>query len=1072
MLLCTAVCLSLTVAASAAASSSGSAGKNIRWEVTGDGVLTFTGSGSIVDYPEDPAPWLKNEIRKVIIGEGITAVGDYAFNNEQSITEVSLPSTLKSIGDSAFYNCALTDITLPEGLEKVEHSAFRGTKLEKLVLPESVTSVGGSAFSGCKLLADVEIRGEDTAMGANAFSGCPLLTTAGPISSDESYDIRFAWVTAIPDYAFTCCESLESVDIPWDIRSIGIDAFGGCTALTEVYLPENVCTIGNGAFAGCDALREVHLSKNLHTICMDAFYGCPKLDTVVYPATQSRWDALTAHYDPFENHTNILCLPGSTSITVEENSSGKPYLRWSKVEGADSYILVIYEDVVTHLEPVKQVKTQYTNINHTSAQPGKSYAYEVVPVKNGYEGGCSDTVWFTVSTGIPAPEIDVTENSSGKPRISWNKVDGADKYYLYIYEEIYDENGDWVKDIFSKRVTSTYSYINHTSATPGVGYGYRVSAVVDGREGDLCDVYWFRVSTGIDAPEVDITENSSGKPRLSWNKVDGAKKYTVKIYEEVFDEHNVHVRTVFLKTVTTTNTYLNHNSAIPGKTYGYEVVAVADGVTGDRSIRLWYDVSTGIEAPEISVEVNDLGWAVVSWDSVPGAEKYCVYITEYIFDGNRGAVESVPLAPIVTANTYLKHSTTILGNAYVYEVSAVVDGITGDRSQYWYYTIPAPDVEVELNAAGKPKLSWNKVDGADKYVLYIYEEIYDENGDWVDTVFVKRTTTSYNYINHTSAENRKQYSYQVSAIVDGIESVGSNWISIYVPSNIPIPQAEVDLNSAGKPKVTWNKVDGVEKYALYIYEEIYDENGYWVEDVLVKRFVTSNTYTNHNSAEVRKHYCYQVAAIVNGEEGELSGWVSIYVPSGIPAPQAEVDLNSSDKPKVTWNKVDGAEKYALYIYQEIYDENGNWIEDVLVKRFVTSNTYTNHNSAETGKHYCYQVAAIVNGEESELSDWCSIYVPTGIPAPEINVDLNSAGKPKVTWNKVDGASQYALYIYEELYDGDGQYLDTVFVKRFVTSNTYTNHNSAEFGKTYAYEVAAIVGGVEGDKSVWCGITVQ
>jgi len=145
---------------------------------------------------------------------------------------------------------------------------------------------------------------------------------------------------------------------------------------------------------------------------------------------------------------------------------------------------------------------------------------------------------------------------------------------------------------------------------------------------------------------------------------------------------------------------------------------------------------------------------------------------------------------------------------------------------------------------------------------------------------------------------------------------------------------------------------------------------------------------------------------------------------------------------------------------------------VFVKRTTTSYNYINHTSAENRKQYSYQVSAIVDGIESVGSNWISIYVPSNIPIPQAEVDLNSAGKPKVTWNKVDGASQYALYIYEELYDGDGQYLDTVFVKRFVTSNTYTNHNSAEFGKTYAYEVAAIVGGVEGDKSVWCGITVQ
>ena len=168
-----------------------------------------------------------SKFTKVTIGEGVTSIGSYAFQECSSLTSVTIPDSVTSIGSQAFYYCdSLTSISIPD----------------------SVTSIGDLAFAGCTSLTNVTIGNSVTSIGENAFGNCTSLTS---VSIPDS-------VTSIGDWAFSDCTSLTSVTIGNSVTSIGNSAFCGCSSLTSVTIGNSVTSIGDYTFQNCASLKEVY----------------------------------------------------------------------------------------------------------------------------------------------------------------------------------------------------------------------------------------------------------------------------------------------------------------------------------------------------------------------------------------------------------------------------------------------------------------------------------------------------------------------------------------------------------------------------------------------------------------------------------------------------------------------------------------------------------------------------------------------------------------------------------------------------------------------------------------------
>ena len=282
---------------------SGVCGENLTWSFDPNTrTLTIEGSGAMTDYEYGKAPWYRSfseSIQTVLLPDGLTSIGSYAFYNCTGLTSVTIPDGVTSIGDRAFSNCAgLTSMTIPDSVTSIGDGVFSGCSgLTSVTIPDSVTSIGNYAFSSCTGLTSVTIPDSVTSIGEGVFYYCTGLTS---VTIPDG-------VTSIGDYAFYNCTGLTSVTIPDGVTSIGFSAFYNCTGLTSVAITDSVTSIGNDAFSFCTGLTSVTIPGSVTSIGEFAFYYCTGLTSV----TMS--DGVTS----IGTYAFYHCT-GLTSVTIPE----------------------------------------------------------------------------------------------------------------------------------------------------------------------------------------------------------------------------------------------------------------------------------------------------------------------------------------------------------------------------------------------------------------------------------------------------------------------------------------------------------------------------------------------------------------------------------------------------------------------------------------------------------------------------------------------------------------------------------------------------------------------------------
>ena len=215
--------------------------------------------------PAIACPFINNSnLEKVTITSGET-ISNEAFSNCSSLVNITIAASVTSIGEDAFKGCAIKEATIPamacpfinnSNLEKVTitsgetipSDAFSNcSSLTSVTIPASVTSIGEDAFSNCSALTSITIPASVTSIGGYAFYQCSSLQS---ITMPDS-------VTSIGGYAFFKCQSLTSITIPANVTSIGHYAFYECSSLTSITIPASVTSLGYYAFAYCYRLVEV-----------------------------------------------------------------------------------------------------------------------------------------------------------------------------------------------------------------------------------------------------------------------------------------------------------------------------------------------------------------------------------------------------------------------------------------------------------------------------------------------------------------------------------------------------------------------------------------------------------------------------------------------------------------------------------------------------------------------------------------------------------------------------------------------------------------------------------------------
>lgn len=290
-----------------------------------DGTLILTsykGSSTVVTIPEK------------IGNDTVTAIGEFALSagnpraTEQhrqirkKITKITIPDTVKRIGENAFSHCAsLEEINLPNGITEIAPNSFMNChSLKTVTIPDSVTVIGSHAFYRCLTLTSVNIPDKVKEIGWAAFCQCEKLKS---IELPES--VKF-----IDKYAFAHCQSLERIKIP---RGIGITeikehTFANCFMLQSVEIPDTVETIGQYAFYDCDSLKTVELPNSVQNIAVYAFGHCGTLETIILPPSVKQ---IKNHTQSGQKPETIFDESPNVTAIVELKSYAEKYCKRNEI---------------------------------------------------------------------------------------------------------------------------------------------------------------------------------------------------------------------------------------------------------------------------------------------------------------------------------------------------------------------------------------------------------------------------------------------------------------------------------------------------------------------------------------------------------------------------------------------------------------------------------------------------------------------------------------------------------------------------------------------------------------------
>ena len=200
--------------------------------------------------------WLSTD--PLIIPDGITSIPPQCFINCQCFKKLVLPSTVKVIGESAFYNTRIEEVNLPEGLEKIEQGAFAGCNIKKVIIPASLNELPGFLFSMCPYLKEIYIPNHITKIPNSFASWCPLL---------EKVNIPKSIIEIGVD-AFAGDVKLKPIDLPEGLKRIEQDALWYC-AIDSIVFPASLEYLGGGSCANWKYIKKIYSLAPIPPYCAE-----------------------------------------------------------------------------------------------------------------------------------------------------------------------------------------------------------------------------------------------------------------------------------------------------------------------------------------------------------------------------------------------------------------------------------------------------------------------------------------------------------------------------------------------------------------------------------------------------------------------------------------------------------------------------------------------------------------------------------------------------------------------------------------------------------------------------------
>lgn len=284
--------------------------RDFTFDATTGTIKKYNGNDTVVVIPPTISSW------------PVTKIGEDAFQDNTTITSVTIPDSVTEIGANAFAGCTnLTSVnyiggdwsklTIQSGNPAVEDAAKDAANEQlfdfKFILNNTAVIVIRYNGTAADVTIPSRYKGKPvTAIDHAAFHDSAVTSVTIPDS-----------VTAIPDDAFSYCSNLTNISIPNSVTFIGFSAFNSCTSLKSITLPSSLSTIQSYAFYNCGNLKTIRIPVSVTSIGNCAFDVCPSLMTVTYPGSKTQWDAITkgSNNDVLEN--NLICAKLEATFTAD-----------------------------------------------------------------------------------------------------------------------------------------------------------------------------------------------------------------------------------------------------------------------------------------------------------------------------------------------------------------------------------------------------------------------------------------------------------------------------------------------------------------------------------------------------------------------------------------------------------------------------------------------------------------------------------------------------------------------------------------------------------------------------------
>ena len=457
--------------ASASEVANGTCGDGITWTLDANGKLIISGegkmdtptlgsSGTAGDYSDiyTYKEKYKDDIKELVIEEGVTSIGFCAFYQMPNLVTVVLPSTISDFNGSdsrpnstfpwdirsqAFMECtSLKNLTLAEGMTCIGGYAFMGcTSLESVRIPSTIKDWGQKSFYQCSKLREITLPEGLTIMGAQAFSDTAVESVVIPstITQWNEYqhrDRELPDLNASAGYAFGNCQNLSSVTLTEGLKSVNKGPFYNCPNLKKVVIPASVTNLNNG-FACCSGLEEAYIEEGSQLnkgATERAFYYCEKLKRLEIPAgaeldwTGANWlDGSSSITDLYIHGQEYGYFPvGNNSSKVHCYSGTKTYNSLLKGGVIGIRLVDIEEDIENAKTELNKAVTEAQKYAEEDYTPESYSALKALLEKAGKYGEDSNVMSMEDTTEGIYAAIEGLRDKSEEPSSDPSSSDSSD----------------------------------------------------------------------------------------------------------------------------------------------------------------------------------------------------------------------------------------------------------------------------------------------------------------------------------------------------------------------------------------------------------------------------------------------------------------------------------------------------------------------------------------------------------------------------------------------------------------------------------------------------------------------